>query len=191
MITKDRLYRPVEMRLADEDMVIEGRAVVYDSPAVLYEADGIEYKEIIERGALTNAKMDDVVLVYNHDGKPMARTRNGSLELIHTDAGLDIRANLSATREGREMYESIKAGLLDRMSFSFIADKDAYDRNTHTRRVRSIKRLFDCSIVDFPAYDKTLVYARSYFEAEAEKERVEARAALELAMAKYDYLEVE
>ena len=63
MITKDRLYRPVEMRLADEDMVIEGRAVVYDSPTVLYEADGIEYKEIIERGALNNAKMDDVVRI--------------------------------------------------------------------------------------------------------------------------------
>ena len=79
--------------------------------------------------------------------------------------------------EGRRLYEEIKGGYIDKMSFAFVVSEDSYDRDTHTRRILGIKRLYDVAAVDIPAYDATSISARSYFSAEAEKMKTaEARA---------------
>lgn len=190
MITKDRRYGTFEMRATPEGGGVEGYAAVFDSPTTLYEYDGIEYKEIISRGAFDTAAMADVVMNYNHQGKPVARTKNQTLRLVVDDHGLKVSADLSSTAESRALLEEIRAGLIDKMSFAFTVANEEYDKATHTRRITGIKRLFDVAAVDIPAYEATAITARSFFEAEAEKERAEARNALELAKAKYRYLGV-
>jgi HK97 family phage prohead protease len=187
MITKDRYYRPFEVRLSDEEMRVEGYAAIFDAETVMYEYDGIQYKEVIERNAFNGTQMQDVVMNYNHSGKPVARTKNGTLQLIIDDIGLRVSADLGGTQEARNLYEEIKAGYIDKMSFAFTVNAEEYNKDTHTRRITGIKRLYDVAAVDIPAYDTTSIQARSFFEAEAEKERAEARAALELAKAKYNY----
>jgi HK97 family phage prohead protease len=187
MITKDRYYRPFEVRLSDEEMRVEGYAAIFDAETVMYEYDGIQYKEVIDRNAFNGTQMQDVVMNYNHSGKPVARTKNGTLQLIIDDIGLRVLADLGGTQEARNLYEEIKAGYIDKMSFAFTVNAEEYNRDTHTRRITGIKRLYDVAAVDIPAYDQTSIQARSFFEAEAEKERAEARAALELAKAKYNY----
>lgn len=187
MITKDRLYRPFEVRLSESENRVEGYAAVFDQETVMYEYDGIQYKEVVDRNAFSSTQMADVVMNYNHGGKPVARTKNQTLELRIDDIGLKVNADLSSTQESRQLYEEIKAGLIDKMSFAFTVASDEYNRNTHTRRITGIKRLYDVAAVDIPAYDQTSIQARSFFEAEAERERAEARNALELAKAKYFY----
>ena len=189
MITKDRDYRCFEIRVAEGVAMVDGYAATFEQPTVIYEYEGIEYKEVIDRNAFTNAQMADVVLNYNHGGKPVARTKNGTLNLMVDNIGVRVSADLSGTKEGRDLYEEIKGGYIDKMSFAFTVapDGDNYDKGTRTRRITGIKRLFDVAAVDLPAYDSTSIQARSFFEAEAEKELVEARAALELAKAKYNY----
>ncbi len=165
------------MRTADEEMTVEGYAAIFDMPTVLYSDDGVDYKEVIDRNAFTGSLMKDVVMNYNHQGKPVARTKNGTLELFIDDKGLRIKANLSGTEEGRRLYEEIKGGYIDKMSFAFTVSEDSYDRDTHTRRILGFKRLFDVAAVDVPAYDATSISARSYFSVEAEKvKQAEARA---------------
>lgn len=177
MVSNDREYRAFEMRPADGEMTVEGYAAVFDSPTVLYSFDGIDYREEIDKRAFLNAQMADVVMNYNHQGKPVARTKNGTLELSVDGNGLKIRANLSGTEEGRRLYEEIKGGYIDKMSFAFKVSEDAYDRDTHTRKILGIQRLFDVAAVDVPAYDATSISARSYFSAEAERmKEAEARA---------------
>lgn len=188
MITKDRNYRQFEIRLGETENRVEGYAAVFDQETVMYEYDGIEYKEVIDRNAFTGTKMQDVVLNFNHGGKPVARTKNNTLEVRVDDIGLFVSADLSGTDEGRKLYEEIKGGYIDKMSFAFTVDSEYYDRTTHTRRITGVKQLYDVAAVDFPAYDTTIIQARSFFEAEAERERAEARAALELAKSKYQYL---
>jgi hypothetical protein len=121
--------------------------------------------------------MTDVIFNYNHGGKVMARTRNNTLDLTKDKKGLKIKARLDGTEEGRKLYEEIKGGYIDRMSFRFIASENAYDSDNHMRTIRKIKKLYDVSAVDIPAYDKTSISARSFFEAEAEEERKAADAA--------------
>lgn len=190
MISKDRQYRTFEVRAEPDGMTVEGYAAVLDTPEVMYEYDGIAYKEEIRRGAFDKAQMADVVMNYNHQGKPVARTKNGTLSLTVDDYGLKVRADLSSTQESRALYEEIKSGLIDKMSFAFTTNSEEYDKPTRTRRITGIKRVYDVAAVDFPAYDSTAIQARSYFEAEAERERAEARNALELAKAKYFYMGV-
>jgi hypothetical protein len=190
MISKDRQYRAFECRADINEAAVDGYAAVFDVPEVMYEIDGIKYMEKIERGAFDQAQMGDVVMNYNHGGKPVARTKNGTLNLSVDDHGLKTHANLSSTGESRALYEEIKAGLIDKMSFAFIVSDESYDKATRTRSIKGIKRVFDVAAVDFPAYESTAITARSFFEAEAERERAEARNALELALARYKYVEV-
>lgn len=178
VISKDREYRAFELRAADGEMTVEGYAAIFESPAVLYSCDGVDYREVIDREAFSGAQMTDVVMNYNHQGKPVARTKNGTLQLRVDSTGLQIRADLSGTEEGRRLYEEIRGGYIDKMSFAFTVSEDSYDRDTHTRRILGIQRLYDVAAVDLPAYDATNISARSYFSAEAEKaDRAEARAA--------------
>ena len=173
MITKDRQYRNFDFET--NEMMIEGKAVAFESPTVLYEIDGIKFYEVIDRKALDNANMNDVVLVINHEGKAAAKTKNRTLELNKTDEGLFIRADLSKNVTGRELHEDIANGFYDKMSFCFMVRKDTYDKQTRTRRILEIDTLYDVSVVDRPAYEQTSVSARSFFEAEAERERMELR----------------
>lgn len=176
MITKDRMYRNFEMRISEEDgMIVEGYAATFEDETVMYEYDGIQFKEVIVRGAFDNTQMSDVVMNYNHDGKPVARTKNNTLQLAVDDIGLRIKADLSGTDEGRKLYEEIKGGYIDKMSFAFTVNSEEYVKDTRTRRITGIKRLYDVAAVDIPAYNSTNIQARSFFEAEAQRELAEAR----------------
>jgi uncharacterized protein len=172
MISKDREYRSFEFQI--EEMRIDGVPIVYEQPTIMAEIDGIKYYEIISRGACDEeTQMDDVVLVENHQGRAAAKTKNRTLELSTSDDGLFIKADLSKNATGRELYEAIQNGFYDKMSFAFTVRKDSYDKESRTRRIEKIDRLFDVSAVDFPAYSETSISARSFFEAEAEKEMKE------------------
>ena len=166
---------------ADEEMIVEGYAVRFNSPTVLFEYDGIEYKEQIDDRAFQEAKMDDVIFNYDHQGKVMARTRNKTLELEVREDGLFMRAKLSGTEEGRKLYEEIRGGYIDRMSFQFSIKEEAYDKENHMWTVRKVKRLYDVAAVSIPAYDDTSIEARKNFILEADaQEKRERQAAAEL-----------
>ena len=182
MVTPEtREYRSFELREkqeADDSMILEGRAVVFDSPEVMFtDEDGIEYKEQVDRDAFKDAQMSDVILNMNHEGQALARTRNNTLQLELSEDGLEVTADMSKSRASRDAYEAVQNGLLDRMSFAFTVAEDEYDAKTHTRTIRKIDRLFDVSLVNFPAYEATSVSARSYFGAKAEAEHQAAEAA--------------
>lgn len=118
--------------------------------------------------------MTDVVMNYNHGGKPVARTKNGTLTLTVDEKGLLVDADLSGTEEGRRLFEEIRGGYIDKMSFAFKVRAQEYDRKTHTRKLTAIERVFDVAAVDIPAYESTSIAARSWAKAEAERETAEA-----------------
>lgn len=163
--------RLTEVRaLENDNMIIEGYAVVFDSPATHYD-----YTEIVDRNAFNECNMQDVCMKYNHEDNflILARTRNQSLQLTVDDKGLKIRANLIDTTQNKDIYKMVQAGLLDKMSFAFTVDKEEYDYDTNTRRIMHIDKLYDVSVVDVPFYDTTEIYARSkqdYLKEKQEKE---------------------
>lgn len=164
-----------------EKMIVEGYAVVFDSPATH------GFTEIIDRNAFNGCDMKDVPLKYNHDDSHLilARTRNNSLSLSIDDKGLLIRAELINTTSNVDIYKSIQAGLLDKMSFAFTVEEEKWDLSTDTRTILKIDRLYDVSVVDTPFYDTTSIYARALSTLDSEKKKLDnLRAKRELSKRK-------
>ena len=178
-IKDDREYRMIQMpemqfRALEEDdqkYIVEGYATTFNDPYVMYEYDGVKYKEEIDRDALLEADMGDVIFLYNHEGMVFARQSNGTLQLSANDKGLYVRADLSSTEASRQMYESIKAGLVTQMSWAFTISDEEYDEKKHTRSIKKIRKVYDVSAVSIPANPNTDISARSYFDGVIEQER--------------------
>nr|DAF63870.1 MAG TPA: prohead serine protease [Siphoviridae sp. ctgn638] len=167
--------RCIELRNAttsekEEKRVLEGMAVVFNKPTILYEYDGVQYKEVIDRHALDNADFSDCCLKYNHvDSVPvLARCRGNSLITTIQDNGLWFRAKLFNTTVARDVYNIVKEGGLDKCSFAFKIKRSEYDAQTHIRTILEIDKVYDLSIVDIPAYADTEVEARSLVELDNE-----------------------
>ena len=97
-------FRSAELNISGqtEQLSLFGRPILYDVPTTINLPNGQSYTEIIKRGALDDADLSDIRLLYNHDTNriPLARTpKTMSFEL--DEAGLTMRANLPDTPEGK------------------------------------------------------------------------------------------
>ena len=188
-IKDNREYRNIpmfEIRQAHDgdepSFLVEGYASTFE-PYVMYEFDGVKYMEQIDPKAFEECDMSDVIFCKDHSGTVFARTRNKTLELSVDEKGLFTKTDLSKTASAREMFDEIQAGMYDQMSFAFTVREDSYDRETHTRTILKIDKLYDVSAVSFPANPGTDigVATRDYFNGVIEAERAE-RLAKEEAM---------
>ena len=175
-IKADREYRNVQPFKAAEDGedIVRGYATTFDEAYEMYEDwDGNKYYEKIDRHALDGADMSDVIMQYDHRGRVFARQSNGSLELTTDEHGLAIKADLSRSSGAKGLYEDIAAELITQMSWAFTVAEDAYDRDTRTRTILRVKKVYDVSAVSIPANPDTVISARNYFEGVIEAERAE------------------
>ncbi len=163
-----REYRSVVMSALDDEMVVEGYASTFNQPYLLYEDAEIRVYEQIAASAFDQCDMSDVIMQYNHQGRVFARTRNNTLQLLADQNGLKIRADLSGTDLGKQVYEEVKGGYTDKMSMGFRVEEDerteARDavsgRWIVTRTIKKVKKLYDVSAVSMPANDMTSISAR-------------------------------
>ena len=173
---KEREYRNMTMAVREveneseetEDMTVEGYATTFNEPYTLYEDNDIIYREQVDPNAFEETDMDDVIMQYDHEGRVFARTANETLSLNVDDKGLFIRANLGGTEIGRNLFEEIRGGYTDKMSFGFIVDKDIETRSDAEdgrvdvlRTITGISKLYDVSAVSIPANNGTSIGAET------------------------------
>lgn len=160
---KETRIAEIRAESQDDALILEGRAIVFDQATTINDPVG-SYTEIIKRGALDGADLTDVRLLFNHDLNrvPLARTPR-TMSLKVDPVGMMIRATLPNTESAREVYESVKRRDLSGMSFAFKVPEggDTYDPKTNTRTINKIEKVYECSVVQFPAYGQTSVEARS------------------------------
>lgn len=182
-ILQNREYRNAEAFRASEveEYIVEGYASTFEPYAMATDDKGNVYSERISPEAFASADMRDVIMQYNHEGKVYARQSNGTLEVSTDDHGLRIRADLSKSAGARELYEEIRAGLINQMSFAFTVEPggDHYEKETRTRVIDRVKKVFDVSAVSIPANPGTEISARSYFDGVIKEEAEEVRKAEE------------
>ena len=82
------------------------------------------------------------------------------MKLYEDEVGLRVEASLPNTSDGRDMAELLKRGDLNKMSFGFSVQKDSWNNEMTERTLKSV-RLFEVSIVAFPAYAATEAMVRS------------------------------
>jgi HK97 family phage prohead protease len=161
----------IETRNNDDGTVgVRGYAAVFDAPA---------HGEVIKRSAFnrTLAQRDNVHLLVNHEGIPLASTKGGTMTLGVDERGLffDVPSLDLNNPRVQELVSAMKRGDMDCCSFAFQAlDAPKVDG---IREVREAK-LFDVSVVTVPWYDEPaaeLTGAARGFD----RELVEVRAAAE------------
>lgn len=177
----DREYRNLAEVLApsEDEKLVRGYATTFEEPYLLYSDGSYELWEVVDRHAFDKTDVSDVIMQYDHEGRVFARTKNGTLTLAADDHGLLIEANLGGTAIGRELYEEIKGGYTNKMSFGFTVRGDDWDRKMEngieisTRRITEIGKLYDVSAVSIPANDATEISARSLADGEIAKLKAE------------------
>jgi HK97 family phage prohead protease len=149
----------VEARQAEDGtMRLRGYAAVFNDASV-----PLPFKETIAPGAFrkTLSETPDVRLLINHEGLPLARTKNGTLTLSEDDRGLYMDAEIADTTEGRDLYKLVERGDVDQMSFAFRVIRQKWNEDRSVRTLTEVSLADgDVSVVTYPAYPTTSVEAR-------------------------------
>lgn len=193
----EREYRSmtVEIRQPEEGQeekkVVEGYASTFNDPYVLWDDKWVTYREQISPKAFDETDMKDVIMQYDHHGRVFARITNGTLSVQPDERGLHIEADLGGTELGRQLYEEIRGGYTDKMSFGFTVSKDeelrTEDEDGHVdilRTITGIEKLYDVSAVSIPANPSTSIGAelRSRIDGVIEEVRAERLEAERIAL---------
>ena len=193
----EREYRSMTVKIRqpeegqEERKVVEGYASTFNDPYILYEDKWVTYREQISPNAFDNTDMSDVIMQYDHHGRVFARNKNGTLSVGPDEIGLHMEADLGGTELGRQLYEEIRGGYTDKMSFGFTVSKDeelrTEDEDGHVdilRTITGIEKLYDVSAVSIPANPSTSIGAelRSRIDGVIEEVRAERLEAEKIAL---------
>ena len=187
---EDREYRNFKLSIlkragddTDEEKVVEGYASTFDEPYELFRWDGYIYNEVVDRGAFDETDMSDVIMQYDHQGRVFARTKNNTLDVGPDEKGLFITANLGGTDLGTQVYDEIRGGYTDKMSFGFTVSDDYEEREQtdegvviYTRHIKKVGKLYDVSAVSIPANDATSISVRKLNDGVIERLKAERLA---------------
>ena len=151
--------RDIEARQAEDGtMRMAGYAAVFNEASL-----PLPFIEKIAPGAFTKTLQEtpDVRLLTNHEGLPMARTKNGTMRLYEDETGLYFEAELANTQEARDLYTLVERGDVDQMSFAFRVIRQNWSKDRTERTLTEVSLADgDVSIVTYPAYPATSVEAR-------------------------------
>lgn len=150
----------------EKSFVLEGWPIVFDTPTEINDPIGC-YTEVIRKTALGSTDLSDIRLFYNHDLNkvPLAKTPR-TMKFFKSEKGLKMIAELPDTEEAKSVYTAVKRGDLSGMSFAFKVPKggDIFNPKTKTREIFKIEKVYEISIVPFPAYPQTSVEARAIIQ---------------------------
>ena len=155
------------------DLYISGYFAVFNS---IYEiCPGAT--ESIEPTAFDGALQDDIRALINHDSTlVLGRTKAGTLALRVDEKGLwgEIKIN-PKDQDAMNLYERVKRGDVDQCSFGFDILEEGYVEKGDTVHWTIMKvRLYEVSVVTFPAYEDTSVTARSKQLEEIRKKKADS-----------------
>ncbi|MEL7610606.1 MAG: HK97 family phage prohead protease [Bacillota bacterium] len=176
---QQRSSRVTEFRAIENDGVrsIEAYFAVFSDIYEIFPG----YTESVDAHAFDSTINDDIRCLVNHDTtRVLGRTKPGTLRLSIDNYGLKGVVDINDDdQDAVNQYARVKRGDVSQCSFGFeILSEEVEvrpDGSVHWT-LKSVK-LYEVSIVTFPAYEKTEAVARSRMEQAFEiwKKRMKAR----------------
>lgn len=168
----------VELREADDGAVtFAGYATVFNRNYEVFDTYGM-FKERIAPSAFDRTLREDpdVVLVINHAGLPLARTKSGTLRLEPDAVGLRVYAELDATDpDVLALLPKMRRGDVDEMSFAFRVVDDMWTEDYSEREITQVNlHRGDVSVVTFGANPHTMAMVRAALADESVREQLMA-----------------
>lgn len=166
----EREYRAMRLEVreaeaeGEQPKVVTGYASTFNEPYTLFEDEEIIFREQVDPQAFNKTDMDDVIMQYDHAGRVFARVSNNTLKVSPDEKGLYIEADLGGTELGRGLFEEIRGGYTDKMSFGFTVGRDEVLRTEAEdgrvdilRTITEVSKLYDVSAVSIPANNGTSI----------------------------------
>lgn len=140
------------MQRSADGVGFKGRALSFNKRTMI----GRSFWEEIAPGAVTKTLREaDVRLLVNHDANLLlARSSSGTLRLSADKSGLNVEADIAPTSYGSDVAVLLERGDISEMSFAFEPLQWTETRAEDGKPLFTITemRLYDVSIVTFPAY---------------------------------------
>ncbi|WP_251920895.1 HK97 family phage prohead protease [Leuconostoc citreum] len=154
----DTLTQTVEIRAKTDQKrhLLSGYAIVFDSPS-----ENMGFIEAVDPHALDDVDLSSTFALYNHNFDNVLGKTGKNLSLSIDEKGLFFSLELLPSDE--HIFELVKDGIINKMSFGFIVDKDDWQDSTH-RTILKIKELKEISLVPVPAYEGTDITAKRSLE---------------------------
>lgn len=141
------------------DMFISGYFAVFGSEYELWPGAS----ESVDPHAFDEALDDDIRCLINHDTRlVLGRNIAGTLQLRVEEKGLwgEVKINPN-DQDAVNVYERVKRGDVNQCSFGFdIVAEEFEDRGDSIHWTIKAVKLYEVSVVTFPAYEETGVEAR-------------------------------
>ncbi len=175
-------------RAAGEKTVIRGRAIVFGEPTVLYEGEGYEVREVVDKDAVTKELLDrsDIKMTLYHDPtRILARSNKGQGTLRYevSAEGVDFEFEPADNSDGRTLVTLVERGDLSGCSFRAYQDYEEYersrtvtredDRRVITYTIRTVTQVLDFTVTGNPQYEQTSVEAFARGAVEADRRMLE------------------
>lgn len=148
-----------ETRDEAEKSYISGYFAVFNSGYELWQGAVENIADTAFEGALS----DDIRCLIDHETRlVLGRTKAGTLSLKTDSRGLwgEVEINRN-DQDALNLYERVKRGDVDQCSFGFdILDEEFEDLGDCVRWTIKKVKLYEVSVVTFPAYEDTGVTAR-------------------------------
>ena len=162
-----------ETRESEEGLYIEGYFSVFNSTYELWPGA----TESVAPGAFANTLGGDIRALIDHETRlVLGRNKSGTLELREDSHGLWGRVKINPNdQDAVNLYERVKRGDVDQCSFGFDIvkeDTEVRDDGSVHWTIREVK-LYEVSVVTFPAYTETSVSARKRDFEEIQKRETE------------------
>lgn len=162
-----------ETRESEEGLYIEGYFSVFNSTYELWPGA----TESVAPGAFENTLGGDIRALIDHETRlVLGRNKSGTLELREDSHGLWGRVKINPNdQDAVNLYERVKRGDVDQCSFGFDIvkeDTEVRDDGSVHWTIREVK-LYEVSVVTFPAYTETSVSARKRDFEEIQKRETE------------------
>jgi HK97 family phage prohead protease len=133
------------------------------------------FRETIARGFFDTVLGNDVRALRDHEPSMiLGRTLSGTCRLGVDDTGLYFEYDDPGTTYSSDLAKSIERGDVTQCSFAFsLAEKggdkvERMENGTYLRTLLRADRLYDVSVVTFPAYEDTSVASRSISQFKSE-----------------------
>lgn len=183
----DTLTQTVEIRANTDEKrhLLSGYAIVFNSPS-----ENMGFIETVDSHALDDVDLSNVFALYNHDFNNVLGKTGKNLSLNVDEKGLSFSLELLPSDE--HIFELVKDGIINKMSFGFIVQDDDWQDETH-RTIKKLKSLQEISLVPVPAYEGTDIVAKRSLDMsekteETQEETPDLQAELDALKAEFEAL---
>jgi HK97 family phage prohead protease len=129
---------------------VEGRKLRGRIPYGVESRDLGGWREVIDRGALKGARIDDLIATREHDRSKLLGRHPTTLTVEDRDDGFEWAVELPSSPVGEDVRVAVERGDLRSTSWRMVVARDRWEGNV--RHVQDIAELRDVTVTAAPAY---------------------------------------